>query len=160
MGYGFPAAIGAQIAMPDKTVIDIAGDGSFQMNIQELGTAVQNRLPVKVAILNNGFLGMVRQWQEMFYNKRYCQTCLEVEPDFVKVAEAYGAVGFRATKPEEVDGVIDKALAVKDKPVVMEFKVNREENVFPMVPAGKSIRDMILGPGAEKEAKKKIKAVK
>jgi len=160
MGYGFPAAIGAQIGKPDKIVIDIAGDGSFQMNIQELATAVQNRLPVKVAILNNGFLGMVRQWQELFYDGRYSHTCIEVAPDFVKVAEAYGAVGLRATKPAEVDKVIDEALSVKDRPVVMDFVVNREENVYPMVPAGKPIREMILGPAAEKGKKKKIRAVK
>lgn len=159
MGYGFPAAIGAKIAMPDKVVIDIAGDGSIQMNIQELATAVQQRLPVIVAILNNGFLGMVRQWQELFYNRRYCNTCIEVAPDFVKVAEAYGAVGLRATTPEEVDNVIIQALAVKDKPVFIDFKVDREENVYPMVPAGKPLREMIIGPNATKERKKRIKAV-
>ena len=159
MGYGFPAAIGAQIGRPDKIVVDIAGDGSIQMNIQELATAVQNRLPVKIAILNNGFLGMVRQWQELFYRKRYSSTCLESGPDFVKVAEAYGAVGLRATRPDEVDGVIDKSLAITDKPVMMDFVVDREENVYPMVPAGKTIKDIILGPAAEKTRKKKIKAV-
>ncbi len=160
MGYGFPAAIGAQVGRPDKTVIDIAGDGSFQMNIQELATAVQNKLPVKIAILNNGFLGMVRQWQELFYGKRYSHTRLDVAPDFVKVAEAYGAVGFRATEPGEVDEIIDEALSITDGPVVMDFVVDREENVFPMVPAGKPISEMMLGPAAEKGKKKKIRAVK
>ncbi len=159
MGYGFPAAIGAQIGRPDATVIDVAGDGSIQMNIQELATAVQNRLPVKIAVLNNGFLGMVRQWQELFYDRRYCQTCLEVAPDFIKIAEAYGAVGMRATHPDEVDKVIEEALSVKDRPVVMDFAVDREENVFPMVPAGKAIRDMMLGPQPEKK-KRKVRAVK
>ena len=102
MGYGFPAAIGAQVACPDDIVIDIAGDGSIQMNIQELATAVQYDLPVKVAILNNGFLGMVRQWQQLFYDRRYSQTPM-FSPDFVKLAEAYGALGLRAEKPEEVE---------------------------------------------------------
>jgi len=159
MGYGFPAAIGAQIGRPDATVIDVAGDGSIQMNIQELATAVQNRLPVKIAVLNNGFLGMVRQWQELFFDKRYCQTCLEVAPDFTKIAEAYGAVGLRASHPGEVDEVIEEALSVKEKPVLMDFVVDREENVFPMVPAGKAIREMLLGPEAEKK-KRKVRAVK
>ncbi|MBI4594825.1 MAG: biosynthetic-type acetolactate synthase large subunit [Candidatus Tectomicrobia bacterium] len=143
MGYGFPAALGAQIAFPDKLVFDIAGDGSFQMNIQELATAVQYRLPVKVAILNNQFLGMVRQWQQMFYNKRYSYSCLQTAPDFVKVAEAYGAVGFRINKPEEVELAIKEAINIP-KPVVMDFRVDREENVYPIVPAGAPITNMIL----------------
>lgn len=143
MGYGFPAAIGAQVARPDKLVIDIAGDGSIQMNIQELITAVCNELPVKVAILNNGYLGMVRQWQELFYNKNYCQTCLSAAPDFVKLAEAYGAVGLRAVTPDEVEPVIKKALEIP-KPVIMDFVVDKEENVYPMVPAGKPINEMLL----------------
>ncbi len=144
MGYGLPAAIGAQVAFPDRVVIDIAGDGSIQMNIQELATAVQYRLPVKVAILNNNFLGMVRQWQELFYDGRYSQTCMEVMPDFVKLAEAYGAVGLRAKKASEVDETIKKALAVNDRPVIMEFVVDREENVYPMVPAGQPLNKMRL----------------
>ncbi|MEE9590923.1 MAG: biosynthetic-type acetolactate synthase large subunit [Thermodesulfobacteriota bacterium] len=144
MGFGFPAAIGAQVAFPEKVVVDIAGDGSIQMNIQELATAVQYRLPVKVAILNNKFLGMVRQWQEFFYDSRYSQTCIEVMPDFVRLAEAYGAVGLRAEKPKDVDDTIKKALAVKDRPVIMDFMVDREENVYPMVPAGQPISKMLL----------------
>lgn len=144
MGFGFPAAIGAQVAFPDKIVIDIAGDGSIQMNIQELATAVQYKLPVKVAILNNKFLGMVRQWQEFFYEKRYSHTCISVAPDFVKLAEAYGAVGLRATKPEEVDPVIKEALTVKSKPVLMDFVVDPEEDVYPMVPAGQPLNKMLL----------------
>ncbi|OGW16226.1 MAG: acetolactate synthase, large subunit, biosynthetic type [Nitrospinae bacterium RIFCSPLOWO2_12_FULL_45_22] len=143
MGYGFPAAIGAQAAFPDKIVIDIAGDGSFQMNIQELATAVQYRLPVKVAILNNKYLGMVRQWQQLFYNRRYSYTCLNSNPDFVKIAEAYGAVGLRASEPEEVRPIIEQALAIP-KPVVIDFEIDREENVYPMVPVGASIRRMLL----------------
>ncbi len=144
MGFGFPAAIGAQIAFPEKVVVDIAGDGSIQMNIQELATAVQYRLPVKVAILNNKFLGMVRQWQEFFYDSRYSQTCIEVMPDFVRLAEAYGAVGLRAEKPKDVDDTIKKALAVKDRPVIMDFMVDREENVYPMVPSGQPLNKMLL----------------
>ena len=143
MGYGFPAAIGAQVAFPDKLVIDIAGDGSIQMNIQEMMTAVQYRLPVKIAILNNQFLGMVRQWQQLFYDKRYSSTCLTCSPDFVKLAEAYGAVGLRASKPEEVVPTLEKAFSLPH-PVLMDFRVSREENVYPMVPAGASIKNMLL----------------
>jgi len=143
MGYGFPAAIGAQMAAPDKVVIDIAGDGSIQMNIQELATCRQEKLPVKVAILNNGYLGMVRQWQELFYNKQYSSTVMEVAPDFVKVAEAYGAVGLRATKPSEVEPVILEALKINNT-VFMDFVIAREEGVYPMVPAGKATTEMLL----------------
>ena len=143
MGYGFPAAIGAQMAAPDKIVIDIAGDGSIQMNIQELATCRQEKLPVKVAILNNGYLGMVRQWQELFYNKQYSSTVMEVAPDFVKVAEAYGAVGLRATKPSEVEPVIREALKINNT-VFMDFVIAREEGVYPMVPAGKATTEMLL----------------
>ena len=158
MGYGFPAAIGAQLAYPNKLVIDIAGDGSIQMNIQELATAVINKLPVKVAILNNHYLGMVRQWQELFYNERYSYTHLEVVPDFVKVAEAYGAVGFRATKPSEVEPVLKEAFRIK-KTVVMDFNVHWKEKVYPMVPAGAPIDQMLFEETKEK-AEKKLKAVK
>lgn len=158
MGYGFPAAIGAQIARPDELVIDIAGDGSIQMNIQELATAVINKLPVKVAILNNGYLGMVRQWQELFFKGRYSHTKLDVVPDFVKVAEAYGAVGLRATKPSEVEPVLKKALKIKDKPVFMDFVVDWKEKVYPMVPAGAAIDEMIFEE--EKKPGKKRKAGK
>jgi acetolactate synthase-1/2/3 large subunit len=143
MGYGFPAAIGAQAAFPDKTVIAIAGDGSFQMNIQELATVVQYNLPVKVAILNNRYLGMVRQWQELFFDKRYSNTVMDHAPDFVKVAEAYGVLGLKATKPTEVREVIEKALAHPGA-VIMEFEVEREEGVYPMVPAGAPISKMLL----------------
>ncbi len=139
MGFGFPAAIGAQLGCPDKIVIAIAGDGSFQMNIQELSTAVNYKLPIKVAILNNGFLGMVRQWQELFYDKRYAFTPLESSnPDFVQVAKAYGAAGFLVDKKEDVSPVIDKALSI-DGPVVIDFRVSPEENVYPMIPAGQTI---------------------
>ncbi|HLE41556.1 MAG TPA: biosynthetic-type acetolactate synthase large subunit [Nitrospirota bacterium] len=157
MGYGFPAAIGAKIAHPDKTVISISGDGSIQMNIQELATVVENHVPVKVAILNNRYLGMVRQWQELFYSERYSSTDLGSTPDFVKLAEAYGAVGLRAEKPSEVVPVLKEALKVK-QPVFMDFVVDRYEKVFPMVPAGAAIHEMIFGE--EKKAEKKLKAVK
>lgn len=143
MGYGFPAAIGAQLGKPGAIVFDIAGDGSIQMNIQELATAVNNRLPVKVAILDNGFLGMVRQWQELFYEHRYSQTKL-VNPDFVKLAEAYGAVGMRITQKGDVIPAIEKALSI-DNVVFMDFVVEPEENVFPMVPAGEAIDRMLSG---------------
>jgi len=143
MGFGFPAAIGAQVACPDRIVVDIAGDGSIQMNIQEMATAVQFDLPVKIAILNNRFLGMVRQWQELFYDHCYACTNMEHAPDFVKLAEAYGAVGLRATKPEEVVPVLKKGLAIK-KPVIMDFWVEEEEGVYPMVPAGADITEMLL----------------
>jgi acetolactate synthase-1/2/3 large subunit len=143
MGYGLPAAIGAKMAFPDKTVIDVAGDGSIQMNIQELATARQYKTPVKIAILNNNYLGMVRQWQELFYNKRYAGTVMEVTPDFVLLAKAYGAVGLRATKTSEVEAVIKEALAT-DNTVIMDFVIAREECVFPMVPAGKATTEMLL----------------
>ncbi len=143
MGYGLPAALGVQVARPDRLVIDIAGDGSIQMNSQELATAVQYGLPVKVAILNNGYLGMVRQWQELFYGRRYASVDMSAQPDFVKLAEAYGAVGLRATKAEEVVPVLKKAIATP-KPVVIDFHVSREESVYPMVPAGAALTEMIL----------------
>ena len=162
MGYGFPAAIGAQLGCPDRLVIDIAGDGSFQMNVQELATAVINKVPVKVAILNNRHLGMVRQWQELFYGKRYSYSCLTKRPscplkcnepseecpyyvpDFVKLAEAYGAMGLRVKKKEEVRPALKKAFST-NMTVVMDFIVEEEANVYPMVPAGKAINKMIGG---------------
>ena len=143
MGYGFPAAIGAQIAFPDRLVIDIAGDGSIEMNIQELATAIQYNLPIKIAILNNGYLGMVRQWQELFYDRRYSHTHMNTVPDFIKLAEAYGAIGLRATKPEEVVPVIKKAFSTP-RLVIMDFVVEPEECVYPMVPAGAPINRMLL----------------
>jgi acetolactate synthase-1/2/3 large subunit len=159
MGYGFPAAIGAQMACPGKLVFDIAGDGSIQMNIQELATAVINKLPVKVAILNNGYLGMVRQWQELFYRERYSHTHLDVVPDFVKVAEAYGAAGLRAATPEDVEPVLKESLRIKDKPVFIDFQVDWKEKVFPMVPAGAAIDEMLFEEDEEDE-NRKIRAVK
>ena len=162
MGYGFPAGLGAQAAFPKRLVAVISGDGGFQMNIQELATAVENDLPVKVLILNNRYLGMVRQWQELFYRKRYSSTCLARNihcpavcdgtagkcppyvPDFVKVAEAYGCTGMRVKAEKEVIPALRDAFATRG-PVVVEFEVAREENVFPMVPAGESVKEMIKG---------------
>jgi acetolactate synthase-1/2/3 large subunit len=161
MGYGFPAAIGAQLGNPDKRVIDIAGDGSIQMNIQELSTAVLEGLPVIVAILNNGYLGMVRQWQEVFYERRYSSVCLlrnsrcphdckhldekcpPYVPDFVKLAQAYDAVGIRVKKPSEIKAALEEARRVKDRPTFIDFIVEREANVWPLVPAGAGIDEMM-----------------
>jgi len=143
MGFGFPAAMGAKVGCPDKIVFDIAGDGSIQMNIQELATCISNKINVKVAILNNGYLGMVRQWQELFYKKRYSYTSL-YNPDFVKLAESYGAIGIRVTKKEEVRPAIEKAISI-DNTVFIDFHIEPEENVYPMVPAGEAINRMIGG---------------
>ena len=143
MGFGLPASVGAKLAQPKKTVINITGDGSFQMNMQELATAVYYGLPVKVAILNNCSYGMVRQWQSLFYKNRYYATDLHGNPDFVKLAESFGAVGLRATKEEEVEDVIKKALET-DRTVVIDFRVDRDEKVYPMVPAGASIKEMMI----------------
>ena len=143
MGFGFPAAIGVKVGCPDKEVFDIAGDGSIQMNIQELATCVESKINVKVAILNNGYLGMVRQWQELFFKKRYSGVKL-YSPDFVKLAESYGAVGILVMKKEEVRPAIEKALSL-DNTVFMDFRIEPEENVFPMVPAGGALNRMIEG---------------
>ncbi|RZB28600.1 MAG: acetolactate synthase I/II/III large subunit [Candidatus Argoarchaeum ethanivorans] len=142
MGYGFPAAIGAKVGRPDATVIDIAGDGSFQMNSQEIATAVQSEIPVVVAILNNGYLGMVHQWQELFFEERYSSTVIEESVDFVKLAEAYNAVGLRAVKPEEVKPTLKEAVE-SGKPTIIDFIIDKTENVFPMVPAGAAINEII-----------------
>jgi acetolactate synthase-1/2/3 large subunit len=143
MGFGFPASIGAKVGRPEKTVFNIAGDGSIQMNIQELATCVANKIHVKVAILNNGYLGMVRQWQELFYDRRYSHTPI-TGPDFVKLAESYGAVGIRVTKKEEVRPAIDLAIKTENT-VFIDFQVEEEENVFPMVPAGEAINNILGG---------------
>ena len=142
MGYGFPASMGVKVGRPESTVIDIAGDGSFQMNSQELATVVQEDIPVIVAVLNNGFLGMVRQWQELFFNRRFSATCIESSVDFVKLAEAYGALGLRAKKKSDVKDVIKEAVK-SERPTVIDFVVEREENVSPMVPAGAAINEIL-----------------
>jgi acetolactate synthase I/II/III large subunit len=161
MGYGFPAAIGAQLGNPGRRVIDIAGDGSIQMNIQELATAVSEGVPVIVAILNNGYLGMVRQWQEVFHKRRYSGVCLErapgcppdcaeprddcppYAPDFVKLAQAYGAVGMRVAATQEIAPALREARRITDRPVFLDFLIEREANVWPMVPAGAGIHEMM-----------------
>lgn len=143
MGYGTGAAIGAQLAKTDKKVINFAGDGSFRMNCNELATAVNYKLPIIIAVLNNSTLGMVRQWQTMFYGKRYSQTTLDRGPDFVKLAEAYGAVGLRVKTPQEVQPAIEKALSSTDVPVVIDFVIDIDERVLPIVPPGKGIDQLI-----------------
>ncbi len=153
MGYGMPAAIGAQVAHPDSLVIDIAGESSFLMNIQELSTAAQFRLPVKVFIINNKWMGMVRQWQELLYGGRYAESYTAALPDFVKLAESFQWVGLRATRPDEVDDVIDEMIAA-DAPVIADIAVDETENCFPMIPSGAAHNEMLLGP--EDEAEKPV----
>lgn len=143
MGFGLPAAIGAKAARPDKLVIDIAGDGSIQMNIQELTTAIESKIDVKVVILNNNYLGMVRQWQELFYDKVYSATKMECSPDFVKLAQAYGAIGLRCDDPNKVEDILSEGLNAKGS-VIMDFIVDQEESVYPMVPSGGAISEMLL----------------
>jgi acetolactate synthase-1/2/3 large subunit len=145
MGYGLPAAIGAQVAHPGALVIDVAGEASVLMNIQELSTAMQYRLPVKVFILNNEYMGMVRQWQELLHGGRYSESYMESLPDFVKLAEAFGGVGLRATKPSEVDDVIVRMIETKG-PVIVDVRVDKTENCFPMIPSGSAHNEMLLGP--------------
>ena len=148
MGFSIPAAIGAKAAMPDSTVWAIDGDGCFQMTAQELVTATLEKLPIKVALLNNSYLGMVRQWQEMFYDERYSEVFLDsaAVPDFVMWAESMGCVGIRVESPEEAAPAIEKANTINDRPVVIEFRTEAAEGVFPMVPAGQSNDDIILHP--------------
>jgi acetolactate synthase-1/2/3 large subunit len=147
MGFAVPAALGAKIAKPDELVVAVDGDGCFQMTAQELATSTTEDIPIVVALLNNGYLGMVRQWQELFYSERYSQVHLsQTVPDYVKLAEAFGAVGLRAESPDDVDAVLDKALSITDRSVVIDFRVDQGEMVFPMVPAGASNDDIILGP--------------
>jgi acetolactate synthase-1/2/3 large subunit len=145
MGYGLPAAIGAQLAYPGALVIDIAGEASIQMNIQELGTATQYRLPVKVFIINNEYMGMVRQWQEIEYSGRYSHSYMDALPNFVKLAESYGHVGMLIERAQDVEGALIEARKLKDRTVFMDFRTDPTENVFPMVQAGKGITEMLLG---------------
>jgi acetolactate synthase-1/2/3 large subunit len=153
MGYGLPAAMGAQLAHPDALVIDIAGEASILMNIQEMSTIAQYRLPVKVFIINNQYMGMVRQWQELLHGSRYSESYMESLPDFMKLAEAFGAVGLSATKPGEVDDVIKEMLAV-DGAVIADIRVDQNENCYPMIPSGSAHNEMLLGP--EDEAEKSV----
>lgn len=146
MGYGIPCAIGTQVAHPDALVIDIAGEASVLMTIQELSTAVQHSLPIKIFVLNNHYMGMVRQWQELLHGKRYSNSYTEALPDFIKLAEAYGGAGLRAEKASEIDGVIDEMLKINDRPTIVDIVVCDKENCFPMIPAGKAHNEMILSP--------------
>ena len=150
MGYGLPAAIGVQIAHPKKLVVDVAGEASILMNIQEMSTAIQYRLPIKIFILNNEYMGMVRQWQELLHDKNYSESYTEALPDFVKLAEAYGAVGIRAKTPDELDEKIKEMISI-DKPVIFDCVVDKVENCYPMIPSGKPHNQMLLGPEDEKE---------
>jgi acetolactate synthase-1/2/3 large subunit len=145
MGYGLPAAIGVQVANPNKLVIDIAGEASVLMTMQEMSTAVQYKLPIKIFILNNQYMGMVRQWQELLHEKNYSESYTAALPDFVKLAEAYGCVGIRANKPEELDTKIAEMLSV-NKPVIFDCVVDKIENCYPMIPSGKAHNQMLLGP--------------
>ena len=150
MGYGLPAAIGVQVAHPKKLVVDIAGEASILMNMQEMSTAVQYKLPIKIFILNNEYMGMVRQWQELLHDKNYSESYTEALPDFVKLAEAYGAVGIRAKTPDELDEKI-KEMINSDKPVIFDCLVDKQENCYPMIPSGKAHNQMLLGPEDEKD---------
>jgi acetolactate synthase-1/2/3 large subunit len=153
MGYGLPAAIGVQIAHPEALVVDIAGEASILMNIQEMSTAAQYRLPVKVFIINNQYMGMVRQWQELLHGGRYSESYTAALPDFVKLAEAFGAVGLRVERPAEVDAAIGEMLAI-DRAVILDVAVDQAENCFPMIPSGAAHNEMLLGP--EDEAEKPV----
>jgi acetolactate synthase-1/2/3 large subunit len=155
MGYGFPAAIGAQIAHPDALVIDVAGEASIQMNIQELATAIQFKLPVKIFILNNEWMGMVRQWQELLHGERYSHSYSEALPDFVKLAEAYGGIGIRVDRASDLDDAI-KTMMKTDRVTIVDVRVDPKENCFPMIPSGKAHNEMILASDAEKFDKKLV----
>ena len=152
MGYGLPAAVGVQVAHPNKLVIDIAGEASVLMTMQEMSTAVQYSLPIKIFIINNEYMGMVRQWQELLHDKNYSESYTAALPDFVKLAEAYGCVGIRATSPEELDDKIIEMINT-DRPVIFDCRVDKEENCFPMIPSGKAHNQMLLGPKDQKENK-------
>jgi acetolactate synthase-1/2/3 large subunit len=155
MGYGLPAAIGAQMANPGALCIDVAGEASILMNIQEMSTAVQYRLPVKIFILNNQWMGMVRQWQELLHGERYSQSYTESLPDFVKLAEAYGGIGLRAATPAELDKVIDEMMKT-DRVTIVDVCVDQKENCFPMIPSGKAHNEMILSADPSQYDKKLV----
>lgn len=144
MGFGYPAAIGAKLALPDEEVFCITGEGSIQMMLQEMSTALQYFVPVNIINLNNGYLGMVRQWQEFFYDKRYSMSYMDALPDFVKLAESYGHVGMQITKPADVEGALKEAIAMKDRTVFLDFITDPVENVFPMIPSGAAHNEMLL----------------
>jgi acetolactate synthase-1/2/3 large subunit len=154
MGYGMPSAIGVQIAHPEDLVVCVTGEASLMMNIQELSTIMQYRLPLKVFILNNRYMGMVRQWQEMFHGSRYSESYMDSLPDFVKLAEAYGMTGLRCDKVNDVDKIINKMLTIKG-PVIVDMIVDQNENVYPMIPAGAAHYELVLGPDEKAETKSK-----
>ena len=151
MGYGFPAAIGAQFGRPKELVVGISGDGGFQMTMAELATACNHKLPVKVLVMNNHYLGMVRQWQELFYDDRKSGVDLEGNPDFAEIADAYGALGLRLKRPADVRKILTRALEHRGGPCVVNCEVVKEDNVFPMVPAGKPLEEMIIDPPRRKK---------
>ena len=148
MGYGLPAAIGVQVAYPDSLVVDIAGEASILMNIQEISTAIQHKLPVKIFILNNQYMGMVRQWQELLHGSRYSHSYTDSLPDFVKLAEAYGCLGLRAIRPDELDSKI-KEMTNYEGPVIFDCVVDENENCYPMIPSGAAHNEMLLGESDE-----------
>jgi len=156
MGFGMPAAIGAQMANPEALVIDIAGEASFLMNIQEIATAVQYKLPIKIFILNNEYMGMVRQWQELMHGSRYSESYVDALPDFVKLAESFHAVGLRAKNVSELDETINEMLSI-DRPVIADIWVDKKENVFPMIPSGAAHNEMLLSQYDRKKKPRKIK---
>ena len=151
MGFGLPAAIGAQFGNPDAQVACVTGDGSIQMCIQELSTCLQYNLPIKILCLNNRYLGMVRQWQEFFYERRYSHTYMDSLPDFVKLAESYGHVGMRVEQPDQLDSAIEEAFSMNDRLVFMDIITDQSENVFPMIPAGAGHSEMVLRPATSPE---------
>jgi acetolactate synthase-1/2/3 large subunit len=153
MGYGMPAAIGAQLACPDSPVVAFVGDGGFQMTVAELATACLNKLPIKIFVLNNHYLGMVRQWQELFYDRRESGVAMPGNPDFALLAEAYGATGIHVTKPSELQDAVKRAMDIHDRPVILNIEVVRTENVFPMIPAGAPYSSMITEAPTKKLAK-------
>jgi acetolactate synthase-1/2/3 large subunit len=155
MGYGLPAAIGVQVAHPQAKVVDVSGEASFMMNMQEIATAIQYRLPINVLILNNRYMGMVRQWQELLHGSRYSESYSEALPDFVKLAESFGAVGMRVEKASDVDGALTEMLQEK-RPVIMDMAVEQMENCFPMIPSGKAHNEMLLSPEDQNDDSKKI----
>ena len=150
MGYGFPAAIGAQLARPNATVAAICGDGGFQMTLPELSTAAIQKLPIKILVIDNKYLGMVRQWQHLFYDNRLSGVDLTGNPDFVKVAEGYGVKGVRISHPDELEAKMKEAVEYNEGPVVIHAEVASGDNVYPMIPAGAALKDMLLGPPVEK----------
>lgn len=156
MGFGFPASLGAKLARPNDLVVAIVGDGGFQMTMYELATAVVYNIPVKVVIINNFFLGMVKQWQDLFFGQRYSGVELTGNPDFVKIAEAFGAVGLRVTEEDDVEKVLMKAMEIEDKPVVVDAWVDPDEHVYPMIPSGRSVKDIIVHPSLREKVKREL----